>query len=124
MQLVQFAQRRKDGWRQWFASNRIRPCEVLYQTSHGTGSRSRTQSWSSSASRNLMQTTFRPFAGATRLPVAATAGPAPHAAQTTSAPPPALAAAPAGFTVAHLTAKAGAMTGQQDYTARQAGYRA
>ena len=34
----------------------------------------------------------------------------------------ALAAAPAGFTVADLTAKAGAMTGQQDYTARQAGY--
>ena len=35
---------------------------------------------------------------------------------------PALAAAPAGFTVADLTAKVGAMTGQQDYTARQAGY--
>ena len=31
-------------------------------------------------------------------------------------------AAPAGFTVADLTAQAGAMTGQQDYTARQAGY--
>jgi len=28
--------------------------------------------------------------------------------------------APAGFTVAGLTIKAGAMTGQQDYTARQA----
>ena len=37
-------------------------------------------------------------------------------------PPPALAAAPAGFTVADLTAKAGAMTGQQDYTGRRAGY--
>ncbi|HEY5990724.1 MAG TPA: hypothetical protein VIV12_30665 [Streptosporangiaceae bacterium] len=34
----------------------------------------------------------------------------------------ALAAAPAGFTAADLTAKVGAMTGQQDYTARQAGY--
>jgi len=34
----------------------------------------------------------------------------------------ALAAAPAGFTVADLTAKVGAMTAQQDYTARQAGY--
>ena len=34
----------------------------------------------------------------------------------------ALAAAPAGFTVADLTAKVCAMTGQQDYTARQAGY--
>ena len=34
----------------------------------------------------------------------------------------ALAAAPAGFTVADLTAKVGAMTGQRDYTARQAGY--
>ena len=55
-------------------------------------------------------------------PVAATAGLVPHAAHATGAPPPALAAAPAGFTVADLTAKAGAMTGQQDYTARQAGY--
>ncbi|MFY9863363.1 MAG: hypothetical protein WAK58_06080 [Trebonia sp.] len=45
---------------------------------------------------------------------AATAGPAPHAAHATGTPPPALAAAPAGFTVADLTAKAGAMTGQQD----------
>jgi hypothetical protein len=34
----------------------------------------------------------------------------------------ALAAAPAGFTVADLTAKVCAMTRQQDYTARQAGY--
>ena len=34
----------------------------------------------------------------------------------------ALASAPAGFTVADLTARVGAMTGQQDYTARQAGY--
>ena len=34
----------------------------------------------------------------------------------------ALAAAPAGFTVADLTAKVCAMTGQQDYTVRQAGY--
>ena len=55
-------------------------------------------------------------------PVAATAGPAPHAAHTTERPPPALAAAPAGFTVAGLTVKAGAMTGQQDYPACQAGY--
>ena len=54
-------------------------------------------------------------------PVAATAGLVPHAAHATGGPPPALAAAPAGFTVADLTAKAGAMTGQQDYTARQAG---
>ena len=54
--------------------------------------------------------------------VAATAGPAPHAAHPTGTPPPALAGAPAGFTVADLTVKAGAMTGQQDYTARQAGY--
>ncbi len=34
----------------------------------------------------------------------------------------ALAAVPDGFTVADLTAKVCAMTGQQDYTARQAGY--
>ena len=34
----------------------------------------------------------------------------------------ALAAAPDGFTVADLTAKVGGITGQQDYTARQAGY--
>ena len=54
-------------------------------------------------------------------PVAATAGLAPHAAHATGAPPPALAAAPAGFTVADLTAKAGAMTGQQDYTAARRG---
>ena len=46
--------------------------------------------------------------------VAATAGPAPHAAHATGAPPLALAAAPAGFTVADLTVKAGAVTGQQD----------
>ena len=32
-------------------------------------------------------------------------------------PPPARAAAPAGFTVAGLTVKAGAMTGQQHYAA-------
>jgi LPS sulfotransferase NodH len=31
VQLVQFAQRCEDGWRQWFASNRIRPCQVLYE---------------------------------------------------------------------------------------------
>ena len=31
VQLVQFAQRCEDGWRQWFASSRIQPCEVLYQ---------------------------------------------------------------------------------------------
>ena len=55
-------------------------------------------------------------------PVAATAGPAPHAAHTTERPLPALAAALAGFTVAGLTVKAGAMTGQQDYTACQTGY--
>jgi hypothetical protein len=54
-------------------------------------------------------------------PVAATAGPAPHAAHATGAAP-ALAAAPAGFTVAGLTAKAGPSDRQQDYTARQAGY--
>ena len=55
--------------------------------------------------------------------VAATAGLAPpHAAHPTGTPPPALAGVPAGFTVAGLTVKAGAMIGQQDYTARQAGY--
>ncbi len=37
-------------------------------------------------------------------------------------PPLAPAAASAGFTVADLTVKAGAVTGQQDDTARQAGY--
>lgn len=31
VQLVQFAQRCEDGWRQWFASTGIRPCEVLYE---------------------------------------------------------------------------------------------
>ncbi len=31
VQLVQFAQGCEDGWRQWFASTGIRPCEVLYE---------------------------------------------------------------------------------------------
>jgi LPS sulfotransferase NodH len=31
VQLVQFAQRCEDGWRQWFAAARIQPCEVLYE---------------------------------------------------------------------------------------------
>ncbi|MGH3283501.1 MAG: Stf0 family sulfotransferase [Streptosporangiaceae bacterium] len=31
MQLIQFAQRCEDGWRQWFASTRIQPCQVLYE---------------------------------------------------------------------------------------------
>jgi trehalose 2-sulfotransferase len=31
VQLVQFAQRCEDGWRQWFASTRIQPCQVLYE---------------------------------------------------------------------------------------------
>jgi len=31
VQLVQFAQRCEDGWRQWFTSTGIRPCEVLYE---------------------------------------------------------------------------------------------
>ena len=29
--LVQFAQRCEDAWRQWFAANRIQPCEVVYE---------------------------------------------------------------------------------------------
>jgi hypothetical protein len=43
-------------------------------------------------------------------PVAATAGRLLTRPMPQGAPPPALAAAPAGFTVADLTAKAGAMT--------------
>jgi trehalose 2-sulfotransferase len=31
VQLVHFAQRCEDGWRQWFASAGIQPCEVLYE---------------------------------------------------------------------------------------------
>jgi LPS sulfotransferase NodH len=31
MQLVQFAQRSEDGWRQWFASRGIQPCQVVYE---------------------------------------------------------------------------------------------
>lgn len=31
VQLARFAQRCEDGWRQWFASTRIQPCEVLYE---------------------------------------------------------------------------------------------
>jgi LPS sulfotransferase NodH len=31
MQLVQSAQRCEDGWRQWFASTRIQPCQVVYE---------------------------------------------------------------------------------------------
>ena len=30
-QLVRFAERCEDGWRQWFASTGIRPCEVVYE---------------------------------------------------------------------------------------------
>jgi LPS sulfotransferase NodH len=29
--LVRFAQQCEDGWRQWFASTRIQPCEVVYE---------------------------------------------------------------------------------------------
>ncbi len=31
MPLVHFAQQCEDGWRQWFASTRIQPCEVVYE---------------------------------------------------------------------------------------------
>jgi trehalose 2-sulfotransferase len=31
VQLVRFAEQCEDGWRQWFASTGIRPCEVLYE---------------------------------------------------------------------------------------------
>ena len=31
MRLVQFAQRCDDGWRQWFASTGIQPCQVSYE---------------------------------------------------------------------------------------------
>jgi trehalose 2-sulfotransferase len=31
VQFVQFAQRCEDGWRQWFASTGIQPCEVRYE---------------------------------------------------------------------------------------------
>ena len=31
VRLVQFAQRCEDAWRQWFAANRIQPCEVVYE---------------------------------------------------------------------------------------------
>jgi LPS sulfotransferase NodH len=31
MQLVQSAQRCEDGWRQWFASTGIQPCQVVYE---------------------------------------------------------------------------------------------
>ena len=31
VQLVQFAQRCEDGWRQWFASTGIPPCQVAYE---------------------------------------------------------------------------------------------
>ena len=53
----------------------------------------------------------------------ATPGTGPHQlAAVTRTGRPAHKLAPARFTVAGLTAKAGAMTGQQYYTARQAGY--
>jgi trehalose 2-sulfotransferase len=31
VQLVEFAQRCEDGWRQWFAATGIQPCQVLYE---------------------------------------------------------------------------------------------
>ena len=31
VQLVRLAERCEDGWRQWFASTRIQPCQVLYE---------------------------------------------------------------------------------------------
>jgi trehalose 2-sulfotransferase len=31
VQLVRFAQRCEDGWRQWFAATGIQPCEVFYE---------------------------------------------------------------------------------------------
>jgi hypothetical protein len=65
MQLVQFAQRCEDGWRQWFVSTESSSTRSSTKTSHGTGSQSRTQSLSS-AFRNSMLTIFRPFATASR----------------------------------------------------------
>jgi LPS sulfotransferase NodH len=31
VQLVQLAERCEDGWRQWFASTGIQPCQVVYE---------------------------------------------------------------------------------------------
>jgi LPS sulfotransferase NodH len=31
VQLVRFAQRCEDGWRQWFAATGIQPCQVVYE---------------------------------------------------------------------------------------------
>src|ERR1700745_1463492 len=31
VQLVRFAEQCEDGWRQWFATTGIQPCEVLYE---------------------------------------------------------------------------------------------
>ena len=62
MQLVQFARQCEDGWRQWFAATRIRPCQVFYEDLVRTGSPSRTEFSNITAARNSMQTTFRPSA--------------------------------------------------------------
>jgi LPS sulfotransferase NodH len=31
VQLIRFAQRCEDGWRQWFAATGIQPCKIVYE---------------------------------------------------------------------------------------------
>jgi hypothetical protein len=66
VELVQYAERCEDGWRQWFSSTGIEPYEVLYEDLPQTGSGPRTECLGSSAFRNSIPMSFRPFATASR----------------------------------------------------------
>jgi LPS sulfotransferase NodH len=66
VQLARFAQRCEDGWRQWFAATGIQPCQVVYEDLSRDRLAVANGVSDFSASRNSMQTTFRPSATASR----------------------------------------------------------
>jgi trehalose 2-sulfotransferase len=66
IQLVQFAQRCEDGWRRWFTSTRIQPCEVVYEDLARDRLAVANRVLEFLRSRNSMQAIFCPPATASR----------------------------------------------------------
>jgi LPS sulfotransferase NodH len=66
VQLVRFAERCEDGWRQWFTSTGIQPCNVLYEDLARDRLAVANGVLDFSAFRNSTQTTFRRSATASR----------------------------------------------------------
>jgi LPS sulfotransferase NodH len=62
VQLVRFAERCEDGWRQWFTSTGIQPCKVAYEDLARDRLTVANAVLEFLRLRNSMQTTFRPFA--------------------------------------------------------------